>query len=51
MPLLDVAGRLKVSPEQIGATCVKVGVTLGFTVTVIVVVEAQGCSAALGVKV
>ena len=51
MPLLEMAGSVNEPPEQIGATCVKVGVTFGFTVTVIVVVEAQGCSAALGVKV
>ncbi len=51
MPLLEVVGSVNEPPEQIGATCVKVGVTLGFTVTVMVWVEAQGCSAALGVKV
>ena len=38
-----------VAPAQIAATCVKVGVTFGFTVIVIVVVVAQ--SPAVGVKV
>lgn len=39
MPLLEVVGNGdKVAPEQIGATAVKVGVTIGFTVMVIVVV-------------
>ena len=51
MPLLDIAGRLKLPPAQMGSTCVKVGVWVGFTDTVIVVVTAQGCTAALGVKV
>ena len=51
MPLLDVAGRLKLPPAQMGGTCVKVGVWVGFTGTVIVVETAQGCAAALGVKV
>ncbi len=49
MPLLEVAGRLKVSPEQMGGTCVKVGVTLEFTVTVMVWGVAH--SPILGVKV
>ncbi len=39
----------KIAPEQMGATCVKVGVTFGFTVMVIVVVVAQ--SPAVGVNV
>jgi hypothetical protein len=47
--LLEVAGRLNDSPLQIGATCVKVGVTFGFTVTDIAVVVAQ--KPAAGVKV
>ena len=51
MPLLDVAERLKLPPAQIGGTCVKVGVWVGFTGTVIVVETAQGGAAALGVKV
>jgi len=34
MPLLDVAGRLKLPPEQIGGTCVKVGVWVGLIVSV-----------------
>ncbi len=50
IPLLEVVGKaVKVAPEQIGATAVKVGVTGGFTVMVSVVVVAH-CPA-LGVKV
>ena len=50
IPLLDVVGSgTNVPPEQIGATCVKVGVTLEFTVIVIVAVVAH-CPAA-GVNV
>ena len=50
IPLLEVVGNaVKVAPEQIGATAVKVGVTCGFTVMVNVVVVAH-CPA-LGVKV
>jgi len=50
MPLLDVVGKAPSgSPEQIGATAVKVGVTLGLTVIVSVIVVAH-CPAA-GVKV
>ena len=42
MPSLDVPGSgFKVPPEQIGATAVNVGVTLGLTVTVNVVVVAH----------
>ena len=42
MPLLDVVGNAdKVAPEQIGATAVNVGVTLGLTVMVKVVVVAH----------
>ena len=42
IPLLDVVGNAdKVAPEQIGATGVKVGVTLGLTVIVRVVVVAH----------
>ena len=40
---------MNVPPLQIGATCVNVGVVCGFTVTVIVAVEAQALAA--GVKV
>ncbi len=47
--LLEVVGSVNVSPLQIGATCVNVGVTFGFTVTDIVVVVAQAPVA--GVKV
>ncbi len=50
IPLLEVVGNaVKVAPEQIGATAVKVGVTCGFTVMVSVAVVAH-CPA-LGVKV
>ncbi len=49
MPLSEVAGSEKEPPEQIGAICVKVGVTLGFTVTVMVCVAAHW--PAVGVKV
>jgi hypothetical protein len=50
MPLVEVVGNaLNVPPEQIAATGVKVGVTNGLTVMVIVVVVAH-CPA-LGVKV
>ena len=50
IPLLDVVGRAdKVAPEQIGATAVNVGVMLGFTTIVNVVVVAH-CPAA-GVNV
>ena len=41
-PLLEVVGKAdKVPPEQIGATAVKVGVILGLTVIVKVVVVAH----------
>ena len=49
MPLLEVVGNEKLPPEQIGATCTKVGVRFGFTTTVIVVVVAH-CPG-VGVKV
>ena len=50
IPLLDVVGNAASgSPEQIGATAVKVGVMFGLTVTVNVVVVAH--SPAVGVKV
>ena len=50
MPLLDVVGNaLRVAPEQVGATGVKVGTTLGLTVMVKVVVVAH-CPA-VGVNV
>ena len=42
MPLLEVVGNaFRLDPEQIGATAVKVGVTIGFTTIVILVVEIQ----------
>jgi hypothetical protein len=50
MPLLDVVGNaFNVPPEQIGATALNVGVTLGLTTIVNVAVVAH-CPA-LGVKV
>ena len=50
IPLLDVVGRaVRVAPEQIGATALKVGVMFGFTVMVKVAVVAH-CPA-VGVKV
>ena len=50
IPLVDVVGNAAiVAPEQIGATCENVGVTIGFTVILKVVVVAH-CPA-LGVKV
>ena len=50
MPSLDVRGNAaSAAPEQIGATAVNVGVTLGLTVMVNVVVVAH-CPA-VGVKV
>ncbi len=47
--LFELVGSVKLPPLQIGATCVKVGVTGGFTVTVMVAVVAH-CPAA-GVNV
>ena len=42
IPLVEVVGNAaNVPPEQIGFTCVNVGVTFGFTVMVIVAVVAQ----------
>ena len=42
IPLLDVVGSaVRVAPEQIGATAVKVGVILGLTVIVKVAVVAH----------
>jgi len=49
MPLSEVVGSEKLPPEQIGATCTKLGVRFGFTVTVIVAVVAH-CPG-VGVKV
>ena len=50
IPLLEVVGNgFKVPPEQIGATAVNVGVTLGLTV-IVNVVEVAHCPPA-GVKV
>ena len=48
--LVELVGKaVKVSPAQIAATCVKVGVVFGITMMVIVVVLAQ--SPAVGVNV
>ena len=41
MPLFETLGSVNEPPEHIGGTCVKVGVTLGFTVTVMVWVAAH----------
>jgi hypothetical protein len=50
MPLLEVTGKAaSVAPEQIGATALNVGVTLGLTTIVKVVANAH-CPA-VGVKV
>ena len=50
MPLFDVVGNaVSVTPEQIGATAVKVGVTFGLTVIVNIAVVAH-CPA-VGVNV
>ena len=50
MPLVDVVGSaVRVAPEQIGATGLNVGVILGLTVMVNVVVVAH--RPAVGVKV
>lgn len=49
MPSLEIVGKEKEPPEQMGDTCVKVGVTLGLTTTVIGAVEAHW--PAVGVKV
>ena len=49
IPLSEVVGSVNDPPLQIGAICVNVGVILGLTVTLIVVVVAQVPAA--GVKV
>ena len=50
IPLFEVVGSaVRVAPEQIGATALKIGVTFGLTVIVNVVVVAH-CPA-VGVKV
>ncbi len=48
IPFVEVIGKINVSPEQIGATWVKVGVVNAFTETLIVAVFAH-CPA-VGVK-
>lgn len=49
MPLFDVAGSVNDVPEHTGAICVKVGVMIGFTVIVNVVIVAH--SPVVGVNV
>ena len=49
IPLVDVVGNVTVSPEQIGAIALNVGVVFGLTVMVNVAVVAH--SDAAGVKV
>ena len=50
MPLFEVVGNaVSVAPEQIGAICVNVGVTFGFTTIVIAVAVAH--RPAVGVNV
>ena len=49
MPLFDVVGKVKLPPLQIAASCVKLGVSVWFTVTLSVVTVAN-CPA-IGVKV
>ncbi len=52
MELFDVVGNAtNVAPEQIGLTCVKVGVVFGVTVIVIVTVVVVTHCPAVGVKV
>ena len=52
MPLSDVVGNVgATAPEQIGAMAAKVGVTLGFTVTVNVVVVAHWPASGVNVYV
>ena len=49
MPLLEVAGKPTLPPEQMAGTCVKTGVVALFTVTVMVALVAH-CPA-VGVNV
>ena len=50
MLLFDVVGRaVNVAPEQIAATCVNVGVTIGLTVIVIVGADAHCPAVAVNV--
>ena len=51
MPLFEVVGNVKLPPEQIGVTCVKVGTVCALTVTVIVVVVAHSPAAGVNVYV
>ena len=49
-PLFDVVGKaLSVPPEQIAATCVKMGVVIGFTVMISVCVVAHWPAAGVNV--
>jgi hypothetical protein len=52
IPFAQVIGNSsKVAPEQIEATCVKVGVTIGFTVIVIVTAVVETHCPSVGVNV
>ena len=52
IPLVDVVGNAaRTAPEQIGATAVKVGVTLAFTVILIVLLDADDVSKQLALLV
>lgn len=48
---LEVVGSENVPPEHIGSTCVKVGVTFGFTVTIIVAALAHWSASGIKVSV
>ena len=50
-PFVELVGNVNVLPAQIAATCVNVGVTGVFTVTVIVVVNAHGFPVGVNVYV
>ena len=49
--LIDVVGKVKLCPAQNGPICVKVGVILGVTETVMVVGLAHTAGLGVGVKV
>ena len=51
IPLGDVNGNVNGVPEHIGPICMKSGVDVGFTTTVIWFILAQGCAIGSGVKV
>lgn len=46
---MEVIGKVKEPPEQMEITCAKVGVTIGFTTTVIMAVEAHWPAAGVNV--